>query len=273
MTRSRDLCAVAAISLLLGACGADHSADHSADHGAEHASTGTASHDMATHEPAELDQELVARIIGDDVVYLTQLGLMRGHLFVGVRLYQEGEHSEAATHMKHPESELYAELRPGLEQRGAPDFASQLEALAVAVETHQTVAQVDRLYAELLTSIKQAEAATADIGGAQVAQVIKALLDNVAYEYDIAVGADGMLLNAHEYQDCLGFVEVANEYIDTLQQRSDEAASIQGLRQQMAFLQQVFPITVPSSRQPLTQPALVNEVIDRIGVTLAGFPL
>jgi hypothetical protein len=260
MPRYRYLCAVAAAGLLLAACSPEHSPDH--------VSMGT-----AAHETAEPDQELIARIVSDDVVYLTQLGLMRGHLFVGVRLYQEGEHGEAATHMKHPESELYAELRPGLEHRAAADFASHLEALAVAVETHQSVAQVDRLYEELVLSIKQAEAMTAALSAPQVALVIKSLLDNVAYEYAIAVGPDGVLRNAHEYQDCLGFVEVANEYINTLQQHSNEPASIQGLRQQMAFLQQVFPVTTPSARTPLTQPALVNEVIDRIGVTLAGFPL
>lgn len=232
-----------------------------------------ATHDMAEHEVVTLDQDLIARITENDVAYLTQLGLMRGHLFVGVTLYREGEHAEAATHMKHPESELYAELQPGLLARGVEEFAAQLEALAVAVESHEAVAQVDQHYEELVLAIRQAEMATNELSAPQVAQVINALLENVSYEYGIAVGENGILLNAHEYQDCLGFVQVANGYIDTLEELSNQALSIQGLRQQMAFLQEVFPTTVPSPREPLTSPATVNEVIGRIGVTLAGFPL
>lgn len=259
LIRFTQICAVAMSGLLLAACSP--------------ATEDVATHDMTTHETTVPDQALIAEIVSDDVAYLTQLGLMRGHLFVGVTLYREGEHDEAATHMKHPESELYAELLPGLQTRGAADFAAQLETLAVAVETHAAVAQVDQYYEDIVLAINQAEATVTDLTTPKVTQVIAALLDNVVYEYGIAVDNNGMLVNAHEYQDCLGFVQVANGYIDTLQELGDEPVSIQGLRQQMAFLQQVFATTVPSPREPLTQPATVNEVVNRIGVTLAGFPL
>jgi hypothetical protein len=42
------------------------------------------------------------------VAYLTHLGLVRGHLGVGVDLYREGAQDAAQTHMKHPGDELYS---------------------------------------------------------------------------------------------------------------------------------------------------------------------
>jgi len=75
------------------------------------------------HEMAMPDEALMARIVADDAEYLVQLGLMRGHLFVGNQLYLLGELAEAVTHMKHPESELYAE-GSGIRGAGRGDTGS-----------------------------------------------------------------------------------------------------------------------------------------------------
>src|SRR5690606_14752630 len=76
--------------------------------------------------PADLSQ--------DDAAYLAHLGLVRGHLWVGVQLYNAGHKGMALTHMKHPKDELYADLEPAFEARNEAGFADVLSALAAAVE-------------------------------------------------------------------------------------------------------------------------------------------
>ena len=51
-----------------------------------------------------------ASLATDDIAYLTHLGLIRGHLRVGVDLYEKGVREHAKRHMKHPADELYAAL-------------------------------------------------------------------------------------------------------------------------------------------------------------------
>lgn len=223
------------------------------------------------HEMGEPDAALTAQILEDDVAYLTQLGLMRGHLHVGVGLYDMGEHAEAATHMKHPESELYAELVPGMERRGAAGFADELAALATAVENGEDNAQVQQLYTRLEQSIREAEAAAADLDTSETGDVIAGLLSHVAEEYEIAVSSEGRMQNVHEYQDSLGFVYVARGYADQLPQTELNANQRQGLRTQFDFLQTVFADLMPADDAILTPPDTVNQIIRQLAVTLSGF--
>ena len=78
--------------------------------------------------------EKLAKVYDSDQMYLTQLGLMRGHLYVGIELYKNGFLENAKMHMKHPKSELYADIVPTFEAKGSSGFAGELEALALAVE-------------------------------------------------------------------------------------------------------------------------------------------
>lgn len=94
--------------------------------------------------------------IASDAVYLGQLGFIRGHLMVGVELYREGDAANSETHMKHPESEIYAELVPALEARNAPGFGEQMGALAVTVEQRRPLAEVEAAYETLLAEIGRA---------------------------------------------------------------------------------------------------------------------
>ncbi len=98
------------------------------------------------HAQQDIDAALADLIVTDDIAYLTQLGLMRGHLYAGMALFGAGERAQAAAHMKHPDSELYAELVAGMQQRGATQFADSLQALAVAVESRASNNDVDTLY-------------------------------------------------------------------------------------------------------------------------------
>ncbi len=182
-----------------------------------------------------------AEAIDSDAAYLAQLSFIRGHLNVGVNLYRENALDASATHMKHPADELYTSLEPALEARGAKGFAAQLEALAVAVEQQRDSAAVEAAYADLLEAISQAESAVKDVDAATVAAVIVDLVRTAAAEFDIAVGEGGVLENEHEYQDALGFVRTANEWVPKLAALTQNAEAVAAIEAQIALLLPVWP--------------------------------
>jgi len=182
-----------------------------------------------------------AEAIDSNTAYLAQLSFIRGHLNVGVNLYRDNALDASATHMKHPADELYTSLEPALEARGAKGFAPQLEALAVAVEQRQGAEAVEAAYANLLEAISQAEAAVKDVDAATVAAVIVDLVRTAAAEFDIAVGEGGVLENEHEYQDALGFVRTASEWLPKLAALTQNADAVAAIEAQIALLLPVWP--------------------------------
>lgn len=172
------------------------------------APTQHAPHSAAIATPAAEAQPADPAI--DDTAYLTQLGLIRGHLLVGVALYREGARDHAATHMKHPEDELYAALAPAFAARGVPGFDDALGALADAVESGAPVSAVTAAHERVITDIAAAEQGglTLETTAALELNVAQALVAEAAEEYAIGV-VDGVVVNVHEYQDAYGFTRIA----------------------------------------------------------------
>lgn len=165
-----------------------------------------------------------ASLAQDDAAYLTQLGLIRGHLNVGVDLYRNDHAAVAQTHMKHPGAELYTALKPALAARNAAGFADELEMLAARVEARAPLAEVEAAFA---TVQKALDAAAASVSArndpALQFRVVVALMRAAAQEYAIAV-VDGRMENAHEYQDALGFTRVAEHLVTAVATAHDDAA-------------------------------------------------
>ena len=150
-------------------------------------------------------------LASDDVAYLTQLGLLRGHLRVGYELYQLSQPEMAETHMKHPSEELYADLIPAFNRRGCDGFAGELSELARVVSARESSEVVTSRYESLATSIGRCEAVAEREDRFVVSRVVSNLLANALLEYEIGV-VDGAINNAHEYQDAWGFTQVASVY-------------------------------------------------------------
>lgn len=89
------------------------------------------------------------------VAILTALGLVEGHLWVGLATYRASQAEEAKTHMKHPGDELYADLEPLLTAQGLPGFAEELTALAEAVEGGGPPAEAEAAYQALHVTISE----------------------------------------------------------------------------------------------------------------------
>lgn len=141
----------------------------------------------------------------EDAGYLAALGFVEGHLRAGLALYTEGRADMAITHMKHPQDEIYADLAPQLEQRGAEGFAPQLTALATTVETGAPVADAQAAFDAIVTEITEAGEG---IAPRMQFDALAIILRTAADEYAVGV-VDGTIAELHEYQDAWGFVQSA----------------------------------------------------------------
>jgi DNA-binding GntR family transcriptional regulator len=180
-----------------------------------------------------------------------------------VNLYREDAMDASATHMKHPADELYTALLPAMEARGATGFADELEALAVAVEQKQGAEAVEAAYAALLDAIGKAEAAVKEPDAGTLVTVIVDLVRTAAAEYDIAVGEGGVLENEHEYQDALGFVRTANEWMPKLAALTDNDAAVMAIQTQLDMLLPIWPgLKAPARLE--TAPSVIYGAAARI---------
>ncbi|MEM1023072.1 MAG: hypothetical protein AAGJ19_05300 [Myxococcota bacterium] len=163
----------------------------------------------------EGEGEGAADLATDNLAYLTQLGLIRGHLHVGYELFKAGHAEAAKTHMKHPEHELYADLVPAFQARKASGFSKELQALAVGVEEGKPAKEVEAAYDGLTAAITKNEKAAETGAPKERLELAAALVRVAGEEYAIAV-VDGKMKNAHEYQDALGFTTVARGIVSEL---------------------------------------------------------
>ncbi|MCR9092554.1 hypothetical protein [Algiphilus sp.] len=202
---------------------------------------GSATKAMAEGEGEGEGEGGKASILRDDSLYLARLGLIRGHLTIGVDLYRNGHREAAATHMKHPADELYAGLKPALDVRGAPGFAEALQQLAEQVEAGAEIAAVEEAFAAVEAGLEAAASAVPKTQRTDAEirfGVIIQLLRTAAQEYAVALD-DGQVVHAHEYQDALGFVRVARAELDALRaddkqmQRAGVAAAVEVARTQL----------------------------------------
>lgn len=174
----------------------------------------------------------------DDIAYLKQLGLMRGHLLVGYELYKAGHVEHAKTHMKHPKMELYADVEPAFSPRGAAGFADELTALATSVEQEKDQAVVDAAYKNVTDAIAKSEG-VAVLTPAQKLQLVSGLLRVAGEEYAIAV-VDGKMENAHEYQDAYGFTQICKQIVSNM--NTKDAAVADAATKTQAIIEELTPI-------------------------------
>ncbi|WP_347330756.1 hypothetical protein [Marinimicrobium locisalis] len=224
-------------ALLAGSAASAHAAD--TDPFNSHASHGTVQLAAAMGEgegeggEGEGEGGGAVDLTTNDAAYLGQLGLVRGHLWVGVQLYKAGHTDMALTHMKHPGDELYTGLKPALAARDEDGFAEALTALAEAVEQEQPTNVVERRYMALEKGIADAENLhTASLG--TILMSIERMVRTAADEYAIGV-KEGEIVNMHEYQDSYGFVEAAKARLKLLSdmQREESPEAVAEVKDQL----------------------------------------
>jgi len=145
--------------------------------------------------------------VNDNVEYLKVLGLMRGHLIAFTALHEKGLYENAQRHAKHPESELYTQLKAAFEVREIEGFAPALTTLA---DVALSGGDIKTAYQVVLDKITRAE----DVISAKQDErllAIAELLREAGREYAIGVDANGEIKNLHEYQDAYGFTHIAKD--------------------------------------------------------------
>lgn len=206
-----------------------------------------------------------------DAEYLTQLGLMRGHLLVGHALLAIGEESAAQTHAKHPSDELYAGVQPLFAERGAVGFATELEAHAQAVANGDR-ANVETAYATLMEAIGRSEAVI-DASPRLTARVIVSLLREAAVEYAIGI-VDGRLENVHEFQDAYGFANVAlnmaRRHHATMTTTDADRRVFEQIARRIAELADMWPSLMPPEQlaQDATRLHAAADDIERLALQI-----
>lgn len=184
----------------------------------------------------------------DNAAYLAQLGLIRGHLWVGYKLYQEGHIDMAKTHMKHPEDELYAGMEPVFKARQVDGFAQELQILADAVNGEKGDAAVKKAYQALQNQIAKSERIE-NKSARDVLISISLMIRTAADEYAIGV-KNGDVVNVHEYQDAYGFTEIAIERLDSINSEQYQVAAkdIENTRQWLLELRELWPTVNPQGK-------------------------
>ena len=168
---------------------------------------------LASHHGHNNDAAL--KIITNDIEYLTNMNLMKGHLWVGIELYKAAKIDNAKRHMKHPKSELYGDMVPTFEAKGAPGFASELKDLASSVEDEAPLKTINMYYQNLFKAINKNEKfinQTSDSNDKKIELVIS-LLEIAADEYAVGI-VNGKVENKYEYQDALGFTTMAKNILE-----------------------------------------------------------
>ena len=184
----------------------------------------------------------------DDVAFLTQLGLLRGHLKVGLELYRRAMPKMAETHMKHPDAELYADLVPAFKSRGCHAFAGELTELARVVSERNSLEVVDSNYELLGAAIRRCELTAENENPEVVVQVTMNLLRNALFEYEIGV-VDGAIANVHEFQDAWGFTQVAENYArsNAFQSNAESLLIAQRIQRLVGSLELLWPSLNPTT--------------------------
>lgn len=184
----------------------------------------------------------------DNAAYLAQLGLIRGHLWVGYKLYQEGHIDMSKTHMKHPEDELYAGMEPVFKARQVDGFAKELQTLADAVNGEKGEAAVKKAYQALQNQIAKSERIE-EKSARDVLISISLMVRTAADEYAIGV-KNGDVVNVHEYQDAYGFTEIAIERLDSINSEQQQLAAkdIENTRQWLLELRDLWPTVDPQGK-------------------------
>ena len=201
------------------------------------------------HKAAHYEKgQKVAKVYESDNEYLTQIALMRGHLYVGIELYKNGYIDNAKRHMKHPKSELYSDIIPTFKAKNSKGFTVELENLATAVEGEKDFIFISSKYKNLSDAITVNENYIEDSSKSLTKRIIlvRSLLKIAADEYAVGI-VNGEVKNKFEYQDALGFTIVAENILkNTTTQSKDEEIKKNKVLKIIENLFDLWPSLVPT---------------------------
>jgi len=160
-----------------------------------------------------------AAAVDPEIQLLTDLSFMQGHAYAGLKLYEMGETELGVEHIGHPITEKYDAVAGAVERMGYSDLKGQLETMSEAAEAGKSADELASLYDEVAATLESIRDETG--GGAASQLKALALLTRIAAdEYQIAF-KDGEMVNAQEYQDAWGFMQIVKQEARELAESDD----------------------------------------------------
>ncbi len=206
----------------------------------------TADSENSTHSV----RETVLTNVDKDIDYMTQLGLMKGHMLVAKELLDSKETEQALPHLGHPVEEIYVDLEEQFKERNVPDFKQELIELQNLVRLKPNDPQIP---AKFETAMEAIDTAINVIPESQrlspefVIPVINRMLEVASAEYTAAI-ADGKIKELIEYQDSRGFVMYSYKNLfqgvkPAIEEKNPTVAKV--LNDSFLELQKAWPAAMP----------------------------
>ncbi|OKH19614.1 hypothetical protein [[Limnothrix rosea] IAM M-220] len=198
-----------------------------------------------------------------DIDYMTALGLMKGHLMVAEELVAAGEFEQSEPHIGHPVEEIYGDIEDELPERGVEDFKDTLNAAHDIVKTSP---ESPELVTSLDASIAAVDGAIAQLGDEYLGEpefvmdVVKNLLVVAGEEYAASI-ADGVFVEAVEYQDSRGFVMYGEMLFEKVAGDLDADASA-AIATAFTDLKTAWPAPMPPETPVKTPQEVLNLIVE-----------
>lgn len=200
----------------------------------------------------------------DDQDFMTNLGLIKGHLIVGKELLKLGEYEQAQPHFGHPVDEIYELLKPQLSARNLADFKQSLVVLFELVkftpQDNKVMTQYDLVMKQLdqtIASLPENKQQSPDF----ILKVIKNLLVTAQEEYNESI-IDNQIVENIEYQDARGFVlysDILYQNINKILAKKDSQLE-RKLSNSLTEIKQAFPTPLPPEN-PIKSPDEMSKLI------------
>tara|TARA_B100000780_G_scaffold3028_1_gene2529 strand:- start:1682 stop:2416 length:735 start_codon:yes stop_codon:yes gene_type:complete len=216
---------------------------------------------MNPHQSSDVK---IAKVYDNDNIYLTQIALMRGHLYVGVELYKNGFLDNAKMHMKHPKSELYSDIIPTFKAKGSSGFSKELEELALAVEEEKDFNLISLKYKNLTDAITINESYINESSKSLNEKIVLvvSLLEIAAEEYAIGI-VNNNVENKFEYQDALGFTVIAKDILTKSGTKNkDEEIKKNKTLVVLDSLFQLWPSLIPTGKVEGDSKIILNAIAE-----------
>lgn len=212
------------------------------------------------HDDVQLAQN---KDIEDNLDIFEKLGLLEGHLIIGMALMDAKMPKDALPHFGHPVKEIYEYLEPVLKARNVPDFKADLVDLEAKAKATPPDPKLAEAYAGVMRKV---EALRATIPAAMlnsqaftvhaIALMMKASADDLGESIE-----KGVIANPVEYHDAMGFARYTATYVQA--KKAALGATAPKIDTELKLVLSAFPSLKPPPK-PVRTTADLEKASDRV---------
>lgn len=186
--------------------------------------------------------------VEDNLDLFEKLGLMEGHLMIGMALLEAKMQRDALPHFGHPVRELYDYLKPAFKARRHPEFERELQDLEARAKSAPNDPATRAAYNDVLARIDGfRRTIPAELSGSA-----RFVIRGIALMMEAAGGdlgeslQKGRITNTVEYHDAMGFARYAEKLLTA--NSTLLAADAGRIAPEMKTTLAAFPSLAPPSR-------------------------